>query len=255
MSFPYLKLPPELRNKIMSYALVPCRVYLRPSLHEGDDTTINTRIQHWYRNRSVPNLQLLATCKQIYAEGHGIFYSSNTFCIPPGVNHNILSYFERLQPQHRAMIKSIGIGMGIDDLTLKALERLEEESWADFSSHEGWGPPGLGMIVSARAKHMMYRICEQKIHVLGHYPGFSPAVELSVILVDHDDQEVPCSDLLVPVTVDSTLHYTPRYSIDGSPDTLVTTAGESAASTIRAIIDDHGWQRFKFRFQNLLNEY
>lgn len=253
MPFPYLELPPELRNRIMRYALVPGIVCLRPSLPGGNNATINTRRQLWYRSRPVPNLQLLATCKQIYAEGLRMFYSNNIFCIPSGADLDIPSYFESLQPQHKAMITKIGIGIGIDDLTLEAFEGLETGNWADFSSHDGWGPAGLGLLVSSHAQHMMYRICEQKIHVVGQYPGFSPAVELSVILVDHDDQEVPCSSLLVPVRVNSIVRHT-RYSIDGSPDTLVTTAGESVASKIRAMIDERGWQQFKVWFRDMLND-
>ena len=68
----------------------------------------------------VPRLsgfQLLFTCKQACAEGHAVFYSSNAFFMPLGPRNNMQHALELLQPQHRAMIRCVGITMGLQDLT------------------------------------------------------------------------------------------------------------------------------------------
>ena len=75
----YFSLPGEVRNKIMDLVLVhgdvhPYRPISKVDTHEPDSAA---------NVISQPGIQLIATCKQAYKEGHVLFYSSNTFHLPP----------------------------------------------------------------------------------------------------------------------------------------------------------------------------
>lgn len=65
---------------------------------------------------SLPGYQILGTCKQAYEEGAELFYTKNTFYLPPGPIEHSITYFNNLAPATRALIKSVGIRFGIEDL-------------------------------------------------------------------------------------------------------------------------------------------
>ena len=116
-SFPYLALPPEIRNKIMRYTLVPGKVYLRnPCLGNPSLGPFTAGV---FRQTSTSGFQLLATCKQIYREGIAMFYGENTFYLPPGLlKHTEVFFDEVLSTGHRNMVRHLGIRFSLDDLPL-----------------------------------------------------------------------------------------------------------------------------------------
>ena len=171
----YLSLPPEIRNQIMRLALVPGQIHIRPPIIAKRNSqylamqvgvlpksfflikkTILKKAStfvHWIRpGLSYPleeaestmaesGCQLLATCCQVYLEGHGWFYSLNTFYIPRGPLLHTIEYFDKLQPSHRALMKTIGIRFGLQDLTSTVLEAVDRRG-------KGWG-------LDPRGKHRM----------------------------------------------------------------------------------------------------
>lgn len=68
--------------------------------------------------------QVLATCKQLYCEGHAAFYSLNTFHLAPGPLCSSTEYFDNLQPHHKALIKHVAVDIGIADVTTHLLSEL-----------------------------------------------------------------------------------------------------------------------------------
>ena len=136
-----LLLPPEIRNRIMQFVLVPGDIYLpgRPSsiitkarrnLRAKDPIEAVVRRIHFpylsmvldeHQARQDIELkygcQVLATCKQLYCEGHAMFYSLNTFHLAPGPLCISANYFDNLQPHHSALIKHIAVGFGMADVT------------------------------------------------------------------------------------------------------------------------------------------
>lgn len=115
----YFSLPGEVRNKIMDLVLVHGDVYPYTSVSETSissrDTAANVKPQ--------PGIQLIATCKQAYHEGHELFYSSNTFHLSPIMT---LEWSDRLQAKHKAMIKRISITFGLDELTTSMISQINE---------------------------------------------------------------------------------------------------------------------------------
>ena len=67
----YLSLPGEIRNQIMDLVLVPGHIYL-----------------DWhFRPRKLDGLrsgvQIMATCRQVYEEARGVYYSKNVLHLSP----------------------------------------------------------------------------------------------------------------------------------------------------------------------------
>ena len=108
----YYSLPGEVRNKIMDEVLVQGDVHI---CTPDSESLTNTDSQ--------PGFQLTATCKQAYYEGHEIFYSSNTFHLPPTMTFD---WSDKLQPEHKAMIKRIGITLGLDELTPAMIIQIDK---------------------------------------------------------------------------------------------------------------------------------
>ena len=135
-----LQLPPEIRNRIMQFALVPGDIYLpgpppkiiakaRRNLRANDSIeAIVRKIRYPYLSKVLkrrqaqkdPGMkygcQVLATCKQLYCEGYAMFYSLNTFHLAPGPLHNTTVYFDNLQTHHKALIKHVAFGLSVADL-------------------------------------------------------------------------------------------------------------------------------------------
>ena len=76
-----------------------------------------------------PAFQLLATCKTIYDERHTMFYSQNTFHLPPGPIVIASYWFDHLQPKHRALIRFVILTFTIADLTAQGFQHVTEDVW------------------------------------------------------------------------------------------------------------------------------
>ena len=163
--FPYFALPPETRNQIMEYVLIPGDVYIRPTngarhveqapkpkppssrLRRFVNSMATLSRQLSGRARRVithsmdlrpkrdftaqqPGFQLLATCKQAYNEGHHMFYANNTFHLPPGPVNNIDGWYPNLQPKHQKIIRTICIDLSLADLTCGGMDAVECSAWS-----------------------------------------------------------------------------------------------------------------------------
>ena len=105
----------------MDLVLVPGDVYPCRSVSKtSSDTKANVV--------SPPGIQLLATCKQAYNEGHELFYSSNAFHLPPTMT---FEWSNGLQAKHKAMVKRINITLGLDDLTVTTLKEVDRRYSSD----------------------------------------------------------------------------------------------------------------------------
>ena len=78
------------------------------------DATVNVE--------SRPGIQLIATCRQVYQEGHALFYSSNTFHLPLAMT---FAWSDGLQSENKAMIKRISITFGLDELDALLIGQIE----------------------------------------------------------------------------------------------------------------------------------
>ena len=85
-------------------------------------------------------VQLIATCKQAYAEGHGLFYSNNTFHLPPKMP---FLWPEQLQAKHKAMIKRISITIGLVELTPSMLNQVESNMVRPAQINSTWWASGV----------------------------------------------------------------------------------------------------------------
>ena len=115
---PYLRLPAELRNKIMDLILVRGDYHPHTPLSEtyarSPHITTVAEIQ--------PGIQLFATCKQAYGEGHAMFYSSNKFHLP---SITTFDWPNKLQARHKALIKRISITLSLDNLDAVTMNQIE----------------------------------------------------------------------------------------------------------------------------------
>ena len=113
----FFSFPREIRNRIMEFALVPGHIYFsektRPVRSDGSPEFL-------------PACQILATCKQLYQEGHVSFYSSNMFHFAPGPLSASWKYFGRLNSRHQDLIERVSIEMSFMDLTPPVLKRIEK---------------------------------------------------------------------------------------------------------------------------------
>ena len=118
----FFSLPGEIRNKIMNLVLVPGDVYPHTPVPK-----ISTRVPISAANvESRSGVQLIATCRQAYDEGHVLFYSSNTFHLPAT---ETFEWSDRLQPKHKYLIKRISITIGPNELDASMISHIEEEAY------------------------------------------------------------------------------------------------------------------------------
>lgn len=162
----YFSLPLEIRNMIMELVLVFGDVFLdrpkprrpdhKPSrfqaaLHRAIKTVSKHSNNHSKLTRisQPPGFQLLATCKQICAEGHAVFYSSNVFFLPPGSIDHARNSLKALQHQHCQMIRELGLDMSVKDLTPAVFEQAYQtmrtrygntlKARPNFAQGQQWG--------------------------------------------------------------------------------------------------------------------
>lgn len=143
----YTVLPPEIRNRIMYFALVsPEGIVPPPGLNLAEDPTYipisrsrrilsSMQITSRYRNyklyfeeEPVPGLMFLVASKQIYREGLAMFFSQNTFYIPYGHYDYSTCYFDELDDAPATLIRHFALRYSIHDLTPEILEQAEWEA-------------------------------------------------------------------------------------------------------------------------------
>ncbi|KAG7002440.1 hypothetical protein G7Y79_00027g061320 [Physcia stellaris] len=107
----------------MDYALTPGEVFLATKADPANWTGSKTSTSGLEGPGS--GCQILATCKQLYMEGHEAYYAGNNFHLPPGPVEGFLRWYEALRPNHRDLIRSVTIDFSILDLTLSVLEQCE----------------------------------------------------------------------------------------------------------------------------------
>ena len=114
----YFSLPGEIRNKIMNLVLVPGDVYPHTPFPNGTKRVPVSAANVQCRS----GIQLIATCRQAYDEGHALFYSSNTFHLPATMT---FEWSDRLQPKHKGLIKRIGITVGPNELDASMISHID----------------------------------------------------------------------------------------------------------------------------------
>jgi len=112
--FNYLSLPRELRDQIMDYALHPGEVCIPAAKSSPQD-------------RSRYGVQLLATCRQVYEEGHEIWYGKNTFRVQSCTASEMRQVLGAYQAKHLGMIPTLVI-----DCTLYDLPQSRRDSLLDM---------------------------------------------------------------------------------------------------------------------------
>ena len=124
----YVSLPGEVRNKIMDLVLVHGDLY--PSKPVPRTSSLLPPLPPTYSTQ--PGIQLIATCKQAYQEGHALFYSSNKFHFPC---LDTFEWSDKLQAKHKAMIKRVSITVGLDELTPSMIDEIKQSlpdcAWED----------------------------------------------------------------------------------------------------------------------------
>ena len=113
----YFSLPGEIRNKIMNLVLVPGDVYPHTPVPNGAKRVPVSAANVQCRS----GVQLIATCRQAYDEGHALFYSSNTFHLPANMT---FEWSDRIQPKHKGLIKRIGITVGPNELDASMISHI-----------------------------------------------------------------------------------------------------------------------------------
>ena len=114
----YFSLPGEIRNRIMNLVLVPGDVYPHTPVPNGTKRVPVSAANVQCRS----GVQLIATCRQAYDEGHALFYSSNTFHLPATMT---FEWSDRLQPKHKGLIKRIGITVGPNELDASMISHID----------------------------------------------------------------------------------------------------------------------------------
>ena len=160
-TFHFFASPPEIRNRIMGYVLVPGDVYVRSSTSTSQArqpqqsrkflsspfrrfmnaaSTLSRRVTGHHRRYAIntteissigppslqqPGFQLLITCKQAYHEGHLMFYTMNTFHWPLDFFYNSFGWYLHLRPEHLKLIKTICINLSLMDLDHESIKAIE----------------------------------------------------------------------------------------------------------------------------------
>ncbi|KAI4189300.1 MAG: hypothetical protein L6R41_001569 [Letrouitia leprolyta] len=197
----YLSLPPELRLQILEQTLVTGKVrpYRGQTAQENWqrdlDIVIAAHRRAWralmrYPSRinfgilweviesyltvlvgdtaslCVPAMEVaphfLSVCRTVYEEGHAMFYSQNTFYLPYGPLSHAKGYFDRLQSDHRKLIRKMVLDITIWDLDITAFDEIENQLRSKDvvkgrlppdKSVEDWVPPiAYNLISTWRSK-------------------------------------------------------------------------------------------------------
>ena len=137
----------------MSYVLVPGDVHVRPTKEHGVKAAFKgfwNALQRYSENPqgdprlpSVPGFQILATCKSIYGQYHELFYTANTFFLPPGpLDETLRHLFNNMQPEHVNMISRVGVTLGLRDLTPGGFEQVQDSMCRVHRNHSSSSQAG-----------------------------------------------------------------------------------------------------------------
>ena len=105
------KIPPEVRLQIFRYVLTVSPATLKddlsvPMVRDYRISTLGKLTQSVeQKSRSPSCLALVSTCRQIYKESCGVFYSSNTLFL--GNSHDLLAFLTSIQTVRREHIVSL----------------------------------------------------------------------------------------------------------------------------------------------------
>lgn len=125
---PLFSLPGEIRNKIMEHLLVPGKIYLKnPFAKRNAAASLSDGCS------GDCGQAYLASCRLAHQEGHEYYYGRNMFYLPPGEITYTLQFFYVLDPRHAALISSLGVEIGLFDLTLDMFDATIK----DFTDSRG----------------------------------------------------------------------------------------------------------------------
>jgi len=112
----YLELPREIRDQIMELALHPGEV----QIHASPEEHASRETHHRY------GVQLLATCRQIYEEGHRIWYGKNTFHMTTCSLKEMKRVLGVYQKKHLGMMESLVVECTYQDVPTKPMVQHEK---------------------------------------------------------------------------------------------------------------------------------
>ncbi|MCJ1264245.1 hypothetical protein MMC22_004116 [Lobaria immixta] len=95
-SFPFLKLPGHIRDRVYRFALLPADKQLHPG------------IKPWYDGTTRNTLPLFLTCHQIHHEAEMVLYGQGTFCCVVK-NSDLSRFFQRLPQRLRLKIRAVRV--------------------------------------------------------------------------------------------------------------------------------------------------
>lgn len=204
----YLSLPPEVRNVIAYYSLVPGRVYL-PQVYEAISIMPHDyeepreqprvgRVEHFQRlgriylrkilrtvlkcktfqalpsNPAIAAQALMATNQRIYQESHAMYWRLNTFYLPPGPVAHAESYFSSVKPAHKNLIKSLAVQFSIADLTTDILDEVEQVHSSASLYGRDWyilNDRAEGYLWSCRVMNCLWNLWREKLEWIGLWEG------------------------------------------------------------------------------------
>ncbi|KAL8792672.1 MAG: hypothetical protein Q9195_004732 [Heterodermia aff. obscurata] len=256
-SLPYLPLPPELRNKILSLALTGGHVYLRSSSSPQElshkPTSVNSNFE------STLAVNLLATCRQAYNEGRMMFYSENVFHLPPGRWEEMSNVLTNIKPEHLALIKHIVIRLSLLDLRSSVLRRPD---YALPKQYQEIGGPNYISIWLFKLKHTQnifdkaneVRICLSKDNVFGKQASIMIVPRIAQEFVPRNGQELviqitqenpKCGLIKNPSAIDTRLFCQESAIYEATNMNIVLALAHRANKIITRKIKQLGWQNFK----------
>ena len=103
----------------MQYILLPGELHLKNPFVEEDSVA-----NHRPGRGGDCGLAYLATCRRAHQEGHMYYYGHNMFYLPPGEVTYTLEFFYVLDPKHAALIRSLGLKIGLFDVNLENFENV-----------------------------------------------------------------------------------------------------------------------------------
>lgn len=112
----YLDLPREIRDQIMDLVLHPGEVHI----HASPEEYAKRETHHLY------GVQLLATCRQVYGEGSGIWYGKNNFRVTSCSFQQMKFVLGIYQKKHLGMMKSLVVECSIQDVPTRSMVQHEE---------------------------------------------------------------------------------------------------------------------------------
>ena len=103
----------------MEHLVVPGKIYLKNPFAKRN--AVASHMDGWIgEGRGA----YLATCRLAHQEGHAYYYGRNMFYLPAGELTSTLEFFHALDPKHAALISSLGVEIGLFDLTLDMFDAL-----------------------------------------------------------------------------------------------------------------------------------